>query len=96
MSPDEPFASRVTESYWLQTARAPSRPPLTEDLTADVVVLGGGMAGLCSAWELTRAGRQVVLLEADTLAGGVSGHTSAKLSVLQGLRYSTIPSTRGE
>lgn len=86
---------RPTESYWTQTAAAPARPALGENLTADVVVLGGGMVGLSAAWELTRAGREVVLLEAGTLASGVSGRTSAKLSLLQGLRLSAIQRIRG-
>ena len=39
--------------------------------TADVVVVGGGIAGLTAAWELARAGRRVEVLEAGDRTGGL-------------------------
>jgi glycine/D-amino acid oxidase-like deaminating enzyme/nitrite reductase/ring-hydroxylating ferredoxin subunit len=62
----------------------------------DVAVIGGGMAGLCAARELARSGRTVALLEADRIAYGVTGHTTAKVSALQGSVYSRIRKTRGD
>src|SRR5262249_40055639 len=47
--------------------------------TADVVVSGGGLRGCAAAFELSRAGLDVVLLEADRLA---SGATAGGLGVL--------------
>ncbi|MFM8774817.1 MAG: FAD-dependent oxidoreductase, partial [Actinomycetota bacterium] len=40
---------------------------------ASVVVIGAGMAGLCAAYELTRAGCSVTLLEAQRQVGGRVG-----------------------
>jgi len=52
-------------SYYAATANpAPDRPPLEEDLRADVCVIGGGIAGCSAALELAERGYQVVLLEA--------------------------------
>lgn len=85
----------TAESYWMASAEHPSFPPLDADRSADVVVVGGGMAGLSTAWELTRAGRGVVVLEADRVAAGVSGHTTAKLSAAHGLVYDRLRRTRG-
>ncbi|WP_344384008.1 FAD-dependent oxidoreductase [Streptomyces thermolineatus] len=82
-------------SYWTRTATAPRRPALAEDTCADVVVVGGGIAGICTARELALAGRDVVLVEAAGLAGGVTGHTTAKVSALHTLLYSRIERTRG-
>src|SRR4051812_47085025 len=48
---------------------APSFAPLTGDRVADVVVVGAGIAGLTTAVELVRAGREVVVLEALAVAG---------------------------
>lgn len=83
-------------SYWIDTAPpGPLHPPLESDLTVDVAVVGGGIAGLSTAWELARAGRRVAVLEADRIAAGVTGHTTAKLSVLHTLVYARLRRTRG-
>ena len=52
-----------------------SRPPLTGDTEADVVILGGGYTGMWTAWFLTERapGIDVVLLEHDICGGGPSG-----------------------
>lgn len=86
---------RVSESYWMQTAEAAPYPALDTDLRADVAVAGAGMAGLCTAWELARLGRSVVLLDAGRIAAGVTGHTSAKLTVQHSLVYAHLRAVFG-
>lgn len=83
------------ESLWLATAPATSYPALQEDVTADVAVLGGGIAGLTAALLLKRAGARVVVIEAARVGGGVTGCTTAKVSALQSTMYSTIQSRNG-
>jgi glycine/D-amino acid oxidase-like deaminating enzyme len=51
----------------------------------DVAVIGGGIAGVCTTWEVATTGRSAVLLEADRIATGVTGYTTAKLSSLHTL-----------
>jgi glycine/D-amino acid oxidase-like deaminating enzyme/nitrite reductase/ring-hydroxylating ferredoxin subunit len=68
---------------------------LAADLDVDVAVIGGGIAGVCTAWELARAGRSVALLEAGRLLGGNTGHTTAKLTALHGRIYAHLGSSFG-
>ncbi|MFE0332206.1 FAD-dependent oxidoreductase [Streptomyces sp. NPDC003753] len=82
-------------SYWIETAPGVPRPALTEDITVDVAVVGGGVAGLSTAWEVARGGRSVAVLEAGRLAEGVTGYTTAKLSALHSLVYQRLRRTRG-
>ncbi len=74
----------------------PDHRALTGTQRADIVVVGGGIAGVTTALRLARAGAEVVVLEADRIASGVTGNTSAKLSALQGTLLSTINSRHGE
>lgn len=75
-------------AWWLREALAAdpgaSCPPLAADTTADVVILGGGFAGLWTAWWLTERapGTRVVLLEADIMGGGASGRNGGFLGGL--------------
>jgi len=72
----DPGAAR---SFWLQEALAGDAgepcPPLTDRVRADVCVIGGGYAGMWTAWELIERepGLRVALLEADVCGGGASG-----------------------
>ncbi|UXY30852.1 FAD-dependent oxidoreductase [Streptomyces sp. HUAS TT20] len=83
-------------SYWIETAPGgePTLPPCG-DLAVEVAVIGGGVAGLSTAWELARRGHEVAVLEADRIAAGVTGHTTAKLTALHTLVYDHLRRTRG-
>ncbi|WP_437033918.1 FAD-dependent oxidoreductase [Streptomyces sp. enrichment culture] len=86
---------QVRGSYWLETAPGGRHSALAEDLDVDVAVIGAGIAGLCTAWELTRAGRSVAVLEAGRVAAGVTGHTTAKITAQHTLVYDKLRRTRG-
>jgi glycine/D-amino acid oxidase-like deaminating enzyme/nitrite reductase/ring-hydroxylating ferredoxin subunit len=86
----------VKGSPWLATAPAQAAAPeLDGDVRADVAVIGGGIVGITTALLLTEAGARVVLLEADRLGHGVSGHTTAKVSSQHGLIYARLRSRFG-
>ncbi|MER6348103.1 FAD-dependent oxidoreductase [Streptomyces sp. NPDC001595] len=83
-------------SYWLQSLPPGDPDPAPDaDFTVDVAVVGAGMAGLSTAWELVRSGREVAVLEADRIAAGVTGHTTAKLSAQHTLIYDRLRRSRG-
>ena len=75
------------ESIWTETARLPQFPPLEGDVNTQVLVIGGGMAGLLCAHELGKAGVQCLVAEAQTIAGGITKNTTAKITAQHGLIY---------
>ncbi|RXK38781.1 hypothetical protein M231_03957 [Tremella mesenterica] len=56
-------------------------PSLESDKKTEVVVVGGGIAGLQIAYELSREGKKVVLLEDGKIGSGETGRTTGHLSV---------------
>lgn len=70
-----------TTSPWLQDVPPHvAFPPVAEDWTVDVVVIGGGMAGVLTAYELAKGGAKVALLEKGTIGSGETGYTTAFLT----------------
>ncbi len=78
------------ESIWTETARLPQFPPLEGDVNTQVLVIGGGMAGLLCAHELGKAGVQCLVAEAQTIAGGITKNTTAKITAQHGLIYGKL------
>jgi gamma-glutamylputrescine oxidase len=66
-------------SYYAATANpAPLREPLEGETTADVCVIGGGIAGCSTALDLAERGYKVVLLEGRRIAWGASGRSGGQ------------------
>lgn len=82
-------------SLW-RRGELPHRPPLTEDATADVVVIGAGITGLATAVACAEAGLDVLVLEDRQIDAGVTCLSTAKVSVLHGLRYSSLTERHNE
>lgn len=70
--------------------------PLEGDRSADVVVVGGGAAGLTIAVRLLERGAEVVLLERSRIGAGVTGGSTAKLTALHGVVSSTLRRQHGQ
>ena len=83
------------DSFWLGSASLPDFGPLTEPITTDVCIIGGGISGLSTAYLLQREGLSVVVLEDGLLGSGETGRTTAHLSNAIDDRYTEIERLRG-
>ena len=68
------------DSIWSKTSKGKKRPSLEGDVRTDVAVIGGGMTGILTAWQLEQAGIHTVILEADQIGGGQTKNTTAKIT----------------
>lgn len=78
------------ESVWNRDVQIPQFPSLEGDVKTDVLVIGGGLAGILCAKKLTEAGVDCILIEENRLMQGVSGRTTAKLTAQHGLIYGKL------
>lgn len=83
------------ESFWIGTTDRTSYPALSNDLRADVAIIGGGIVGIMAATFLKEAGKSVAVLEAGKIVEGVTGHTTAKVTSLHTLVYQELLSKFG-
>lgn len=82
------------KSIWEVTRRKRFHNRMTNK-EADVVIIGGGMAGLTTAYFLKDQKKKVVLLEKGRIASGVTAHSTGKLTFFQGI-YTAIEKARGK
>ncbi len=77
-------------SYWRTSTDAFSSPTLLQDRTVDACVVGGGIAGISTAYLLAKSGLKVILIEAEQLFSGATGFTTAKVTAQHGAIYDEL------
>lgn len=83
------------DSLWWENVQLPRFRPLKSDLKTEVLIIGGGMAGILCAHMLEQAGVDYALVEAKRLCSGVTGKTTAKVTAQHGLIYHRLLETFG-
>lgn len=77
-------------SVWSAYSKFRSFPTLDGDKKTDVLIIGGGIAGLLCAYKLKQRGVNCIVLEADKICGGVTQNTTAKITSQHGLIYDKL------
>ncbi len=77
-------------SLWSATAKNSDFPVLKGDIKTDVVIIGGGLAGVLCLKELTDRGIDSILLEAKTIGSGITKNTTAKITFQHGIIYDKL------
>jgi glycine/D-amino acid oxidase-like deaminating enzyme/nitrite reductase/ring-hydroxylating ferredoxin subunit len=78
-----PGAEKITSgshsSYWIESVEPLAFRKLEENIEVDVVIVGGGIAGISTAYCLTRSGKKVAVIEDGFIGSGETGRTTAHL-----------------
>ncbi len=86
----------VNVSLWEATAQTDQLQPLTGDDSADVCIVGAGIAGLSVAYTLARAGRSVIVLDDGPIGYGMTARTTAHLVNALDDRFYDLEKYHGE
>ncbi len=78
------------KSIWTEGMTYEITPSLKEDLDVDILIVGGGLAGLMTAYHLKDEKYNIVLIEKDKIGYGITSKTTGKLTYMQGDIYSKI------
>ncbi|HUR43859.1 MAG TPA: FAD-binding oxidoreductase, partial [Aestuariivirga sp.] len=85
-----------TKSLWMSVEVDPGARRIKGHLRCDTVVVGSGIAGLSTAYELAGAGRTVIVVDRGPIAGGMTSRTTAHLAPICDDAISALIKLRGE
>ena len=83
-------------SLWSDTVSFPTFESLTQDIKADVLIIGGGITGILCAYMLKQAHVDYALVEAKEICSGVTANTTAKITSQHGMIYHQMLKRFGE
>jgi len=96
----KPIERKITSgknvSYWVDSQSPISYSPLRENVTTEIVIVGGGIAGVTTAYRLSQLGKKVVLVEDGFICSGETGRTTAHLVTALDDRYETLEKIFGK
>jgi glycine/D-amino acid oxidase-like deaminating enzyme len=72
----------TSKSLWMDTEVAPEAEVLDGVHECDVAVIGSGIAGISTAYELSKRGKSVIVVDRGRICGGMTSRTSAHLAPL--------------
>ena len=84
-----------SRSVWMNVRVAPDAKPLDGDASADTVVVGSGIAGLSTAYELAARGQTVIVLDRGAIGSGMTARTTAHLTSLCDDSFDSLINKRG-
>ncbi len=85
------------KSYWIKSVKEKKKfKPLNENIKTDICIIGGGLAGLTTAYYLSKYKIKTVLIEKDEICKQTSGNSTAKITSQHGLIYKYLTDSKGK
>ena len=84
------------EAIWNNTTTKPHFDALNGKKKTDVLIIGGGIAGILCAYKMVEAGVDCMLVEANEICSGITKNTTAKITLQHGLMYDKMIRRFGE
>ena len=85
----------INKSIWLKNIKEKSFPKLNENIKTDVLIIGGGITGLSTAYFLKDSNKKITLVEQNKIGHGITSKTTGKLTYLQGTVYQKLENIYG-
>ena len=82
-------------SVWQANTKLPEFPKLNKDVKTSVLIIGGGIAGILTAYFLHQNGVKYILVEKDRICSGTTQNTTAKITFQHGFIYQEILRSNG-
>lgn len=83
------------ESIWQKSTELPAFPQLSGSMNTDVLIIGGGIAGILTAYFLKQSGADCILVEKGKICQDTTSHTTAKITYQHGLVYHKLLKSSG-
>lgn len=80
----------IMDALWKNTTDLPDYESLKSNINVDIAIIGGGLAGILTAYKLKEKGLNAVIFEADKICSGTTGYTTGKISLAHGLIYNYL------
>ena len=93
---DSNLTSGENKSYWTDSTQPIIFEKLQENIDTDILIIGGGISGLTTAYCLLKAGRKIILVEDGYLGSGETGRTTAHITNALDDRYFELEKIYGK
>ena len=84
------------ESYWIKSTKKKEFESLNDDIITDILVIGGGLTGITTAYYLTEEGKDVTVIERSRIGEHTSGNNTGKITSQHGLFYNYLINSESE
>lgn len=86
----------MNDFYWLKDSKKKKYPSLNQEVTTDILIIGGGICGLSIAYELSHLNNQIILVDQNEFYHATSGYTTGKITFQHGYIYQELLKTKSQ